>query len=83
MGGIPRVSTSFRLNVENEQADAGRDGRTRLARQIFRREWEQENIHGTGSMDREHGPFLQHPFSHSRGVAPHCRNRRGNADEMY
>ena len=30
---IPRVSTRFSLSVENEQADAGRDGRTRLARQ--------------------------------------------------
>ena len=31
-GGIPQVSTRFSLGVENEQADAGRDGRTRLAR---------------------------------------------------
>ena len=31
-GGIPRVSTRFSLSVENEQADAGRDSRTRLAR---------------------------------------------------
>ena len=31
-GGIPRVSTRFILGVENEQADAGWDGRTRLAR---------------------------------------------------
>ena len=31
-GGIPCVSTIFNLNVENEQADAGQDGRTRLAR---------------------------------------------------
>ena len=31
-GGIPRVSTRFSLSVEKEQADAGRDGRTRLAR---------------------------------------------------
>ena len=35
-----RVSTRFRLSVENEQADAGRDGRTRLSgangdREIF------------------------------------------------
>ena len=30
--GIPRVGTRFRLSVGNEQADAGRDGRIRLAR---------------------------------------------------
>ena len=29
---ISRVSTRFSLSVENEQADPGRDGRTRLAR---------------------------------------------------
>ena len=28
----PRVSTRFSLSVENEQADAGQDGRTCLAR---------------------------------------------------
>ena len=32
VGGIPRVSTRFSLSVGNEQADAGGDGRTRLAR---------------------------------------------------
>ena len=31
-GGIPLVSTKFSLSVENEQADAERDGRIRLAR---------------------------------------------------
>ena len=31
-GGIPRVSIRFSLSIENEQADAGRDGRPRLAR---------------------------------------------------
>ena len=31
LGEIPCVSTRFNLSVENEQADAGRDGRTRLA----------------------------------------------------
>ena len=30
-GGIPWVSTRFSLSVENEQADAGRNGRTCLA----------------------------------------------------
>ena len=30
-GGIPRVSTRFSLSVENDQVDAGRDGRTHLA----------------------------------------------------
>ena len=33
-GGIPWVSTRFSLSVENEQADAGRDGRIYLARSI-------------------------------------------------
>ena len=28
----PKVSTRFSLSMENEQADAGRDGQTRLAR---------------------------------------------------
>ena len=31
-GGIPSVSTRFSMSIENEQADRGRDGRTRLAR---------------------------------------------------
>ena len=31
-GEILYVSTSFSLNAENERADAGRDGQTRLAR---------------------------------------------------
>ena len=31
-GEISRVSTIFSLSVENEQADAGRDGRNCLAR---------------------------------------------------
>ena len=35
--GIPWVSNTFSLSVENEQADAGRNGRTRLARPNLRR----------------------------------------------
>ena len=31
-GGISRIRTRLNLSVENEQADAGLDGRTRLAR---------------------------------------------------
>ena len=31
-GGIPCLSTRFSMSVENEQADAGRDGQTCLAR---------------------------------------------------
>ena len=31
-GGIPWLSTRFSMSVENEQADAGRDGQTCLAR---------------------------------------------------
>ena len=42
--GIPRVSTRFSLRVENEQDDAGRDGRTRLSRSILRRERGQGNF---------------------------------------
>ena len=34
-GGIPRVSTRFSLSEENEQADAGRDDLTCLARTNF------------------------------------------------
>ena len=30
-GGIPRVSAKFSQNMENEQDDTGRDGRTCLA----------------------------------------------------
>ena len=30
--GIPQVSTKFSLSMENEQADAGQNDRTRLAR---------------------------------------------------
>ena len=32
IGKNPVSNTRFSLSVENEQADAGRDGRTRLAR---------------------------------------------------
>ena len=32
IGGNPVSSTIFSLSMENKQADAGRDGRTRLAR---------------------------------------------------
>ena len=31
-GGVPYVRTRFSLGMENEQADAGRDSRTLLAR---------------------------------------------------
>ena len=34
-GGIPCAITRFSLSVEIEQADAGRDGRTRLAETKF------------------------------------------------
>ena len=33
--GIPRVSTIFSLGVENDQTDAGWDGRARLKRPNF------------------------------------------------
>ena len=42
---VSRVSTRFNVSVENEMADAGRDGRTRLARPILRRERGQGRIH--------------------------------------
>ena len=34
-GGIPLVSTRFSLGVENKEANAGRDGRTSLARPCY------------------------------------------------
>ena len=46
------VSTRFILSMENEQVDAGRDCRTRLA-SILRRERGQENIHFPCSADHE------------------------------
>ena len=39
--------------MENEQADAGREGRTRLARPILRRERRQGNINFPCSADHE------------------------------
>ena len=38
-----QIQPGYVLCMENEQADAGRDGRTRLARPILRRERGQEN----------------------------------------
>ena len=37
-GEIPRVNTRFSLSVENEQADAKRNGRIGLARPTLRRD---------------------------------------------
>ena len=33
--GIPKVSIMFSLSIENEQAEVGRDGQTRLTRPDF------------------------------------------------
>ena len=43
-GGIPRVSTRFSLSVKNEKANAGRDGRTCLARPNSQARTGQDNI---------------------------------------
>ena len=43
----------FSLSVENEQADAGRDGRTRLARPISQALTRQGNAHFPCSADHE------------------------------
>ena len=47
------ASTIFSLSMENKQADVGQDGRTRLARQILRREQRQGNVHFPCSTDHE------------------------------
>ena len=65
-GGITRVNTRFSLSVENEQADAGRDGRTRLAKPNS-----QARTGITGNMifpcSADHGensqPYLDDPYS--------------------
>ena len=54
------MSTRFSLSVEIEQADTGRDGRTRLARPNLRRERGQGNIHFPCSADHEQD-WLPHP----------------------
>ena len=53
MAGISGVSTRFSLRIENEQADAVRAGRTRLARSILGRERGQGGIHFPCSADHE------------------------------
>ena len=40
--GMPRVSTRFSLSMENEQAEAGWDGRTRFARPNSQADHEQD-----------------------------------------
>ena len=51
---IPRVSTRFSLDVENEQAGVGRDGQTRLARPNSQaRTGQGKNIYFPCSADHE------------------------------
>ena len=53
--GIPQVSTGSSIGVENERADAGRDGTAEpVSRdQIFRREGDRGKIHFPCSADHE------------------------------
>ena len=54
--------TRFSLSMENyEQADVGQDGRSRLARQILRRERGQENDYFPCSADHEEDWQPYHP----------------------
>ena len=65
-GGIPRVNIRSSLSVENKQADTGRDGRTRLARPILRREQGQgKNRFLPSSADhvQEWQPYPVDPYS--------------------
>ena len=61
----PTLSTIFSLSVENEQADAGRDGPTCLASQIRRRERRQGNVHFPCSADHKQDwqPYPVDPYS--------------------
>ena len=52
-GGILRVSTRFSLSVGNEQAYAGREGRTRVARPNSQARTGTGNIHFPCSADHE------------------------------
>ena len=52
-GRIPRVSTGFSLRAENEQAGAGRDGRTRFARPNSQERTGTGNVHFTCSADHK------------------------------
>ena len=57
--------------MENEQADAGRDGRTRLARdQILRREQGQGNIHFPCSADHRTTGNLTYPVDPYSAMNP-------------
>ena len=63
-GGIPLISTRFSLSVENEEVDAGRDGRTRFARPniyILGRERGMEKTHFSCSADHEQDWQPSHP----------------------
>ena len=58
-GGIPLVSTTFSLSIENEQTDAGRDD------QILKHERGQGNIHFPCSAghDQDWQPYPVDPYS--------------------
>ena len=60
-GGIPSVSTRFSQGVENEQANAGRDGQTRLARPNSQAERGQGDIIFPRSADHEQD-WQPYPF---------------------
>ena len=54
LGRNPVSKHHIQPEYGDEQADAGRDCRTRLANQILRRERGQENIHFPCSVDHGH-----------------------------
>ena len=53
VGGVPRVSTKFKLSVKNEQDDLGRDGQTWLARPISKARTGIGKYSFTGSADHK------------------------------
>ena len=59
------TSTRFNLSMENEHADAGRDGRTRLGKPNSRRDRRQGNVHFPCSADHEQDwqPYPVDPYA--------------------
>ena len=65
-GGIPRVSTRFSLSVENEQAYAGRDGQTRLARPKYQAQTGAGNItfvFPSADHEKDRQPYPVDPYT--------------------
>ena len=72
-GETPSVSTRFILGVENEQADAGRDCRTRLTRQNSQART--GTVHFPSSADHEKNwqPYPVDPYSATCGNHPYTK----------